>query len=348
MKRLLTGIATAALCAAVVSPALADLKVGDPMPALKVGGVYNNEFDVNLNNVEGHIVVVEFWATWCGPCKAQIPHLNKLHKEYKDKGVLLVSISNESDALVEPFVKQMNMEYLVASNSKIGQEFGVTGIPAAFLFGPDGKLIWDGHPAELDSHLAAAVKKYPDARALGGGPEYNERLFGEVEAALVKGDTASAVKRFGRVDLKSLDAQEGHRARYNGIVNRITPMAEGQYDRAKAAIAAGEYASAGKILKEVSTNFRGLPIADKAAKELKALESNEKYIASKRNDAIEGRASNMLTRAKASAEKGDHVLAYKKMLVIVEKFGDTEAAAEAKKLIAQYEADAEFMKQIDG
>ncbi len=346
MKRLMTGIAALALMAAVTGPSLAEVKVGDKMPELKVGKLYNNEYNVNLNELSGHIVIVEFWATWCGPCRAEIPHINEMHKKYKDKGVLFVSLSNEDDSLVAPFVKQQHMTYLVGSGSSMDRVFGVNAIPHAVLFSPEGVAEWIGHPARLDDAIQTAIRKHPNAQPLGGGPDYNEKLFATIETALLKGDSSSAISTLRHIDRKALDEREGHRARYDGIVNRITPMAQADFDRAMSAVKNKQYADALAIFDRVAKDYRGLPIADKAVAELKRLDADPEVLKAKRDSAIEGRADNMLKRAKAQAADGDNVMAYLRLKNIVEKYPDTAAAAEAKQLLAAYEADAEFMKTI--
>ncbi len=348
MKRLVSGFVALSLAAALASPALAQVNVGEKMKPLKVAKLFNNEFEVELDNLEGHIVIAEFWATWCGPCIASIPHLNEIHEKYKDKGVLLVGISDEPESVVAPVVKQRGMKYLVAAGGKETQQaYGVQGIPHSVLIDPTGTVRWIGHPRNgLDRELEKLIASNPPTRMLGGGPDHNEKVFAGIEASLLKGDNQGAVKQLRRVDLKSLDAREGHRARYDGIVNRLTPLAQADFDRAMAAARAKNYGDAIAALTRVSTEFKGLPIADRAAAELRRLEADPEVLASKRNETIEARADNMLKRAKVQAAEGEHVMAYKRLTAIVKDFPGTAAAKEAAALIAAYEADAEFMKKI--
>ncbi len=101
-----------------------------------------------------NIYVVEFWATWCPPCRVSIPHLTELQKRFKDKGVVFIGISDEAPATVKPFVAKMGerMNYLVACDDD-RQTFGPymeafrhDGIPTAFVVDKSGKVVWDGHP----------------------------------------------------------------------------------------------------------------------------------------------------------------------------------------------------------
>ena len=118
--------------------------------------------------------MVEFWATWCGPCRATIPHLTELAHKYRDKGVRFVGVDvwERDTKLVAPFLKEMGdkMDYSVALDSipaggeandgamangwmKAAEE---NGIPTAFVV-HDGKLAWIGHPMEMDGPLAQVV-----------------------------------------------------------------------------------------------------------------------------------------------------------------------------------------------
>jgi thiol-disulfide isomerase/thioredoxin len=112
------------------------------------------------------VYVVEFWATWCGPCRVSIPHLTELQKRWKDQGVVVVGVSDEPVSTVKPFVGKMadKMDYTVACDdnritySGYMDAYGFNGIPTAFIVGRDGRVLWTGHPMSgLDAALEKAV-----------------------------------------------------------------------------------------------------------------------------------------------------------------------------------------------
>jgi len=119
-----------------------------------------NSEPIKIESLKGKIVVAEFWATWCPPCKKSIPHLIELNEKFKDKGVVIIGLTDENKETVEPFVKSMNMTYPVAVGSRSGNEYGVTGIPTAFIISREGKIVWSGHPmAGLDKAIEEEVAK---------------------------------------------------------------------------------------------------------------------------------------------------------------------------------------------
>ena len=109
--------------------------------------------------------MVEFWATWCSYCRKVIPHMIELNKKYADKGVVIIGLSNEKKDTVEPFVKQMKMDYAVGGGSETSKEYGVEGIPWAFVIDTTGKVAWENNAQdpELDKAIETEVGKIKPA-----------------------------------------------------------------------------------------------------------------------------------------------------------------------------------------
>ena len=138
------------------------LEIGKPAPELKISHWVKNG-PVKLADGKGkNIYVIEFWATWCMPCRMSIPHLSEIQKKYKDKGVVVVGISHEKLSDVDSFVKaQKNMNYNVAADPE-GTTYGkymsgIPGIPHAFIVDREGILVWSGHPMQMDRVLDRLV-----------------------------------------------------------------------------------------------------------------------------------------------------------------------------------------------
>jgi len=121
-----------------------------------------NSDALKIADQKGKVVILEFWATWCPPCRKSIPHLIELYDKYKDKGVVFMAFTDEPKETVEPFVKEMKMPYPIGIESKFSASYNVSGIPHAVIIGTDGKIAWEGHPMEPSftkkvEELAAAI-----------------------------------------------------------------------------------------------------------------------------------------------------------------------------------------------
>lgn len=152
-------------------PASAALKIGDLAPAINIGTWVKGE-KFSMNDARGKkIVVVEFWATWCPPCRKSIPHLTDLQLRYKNDDVVILGVSDESPSKVRPFVegRAQDMDYTIATDrNRMTWEayctpFNVQGIPHAFIVDREGRLSWQGNPLdpEFDKHLEKIVKEQP-------------------------------------------------------------------------------------------------------------------------------------------------------------------------------------------
>ena len=129
--------------------------VGQPLPKLGVQWLEKKP------DTDGKPMIVEFWATWCPPCRESIPHLNEIYAKYKDKGLQVVGITDEDRAKIMKFEKEVPIEYSVGldNGGKYAKPFGIQGIPHAVLVDKSGKVVWEGHPMSLkDSQIEEILK----------------------------------------------------------------------------------------------------------------------------------------------------------------------------------------------
>jgi len=96
-----------------------------------------------LKALRGKVVLVNFWATWCPPCRKEMPDLNVLYQRFKDRGLVILAISDEEASVVKPFIAtQQKVTYpvLLDPGGKVTERFQVQGIPKTFIYSRDGKL----------------------------------------------------------------------------------------------------------------------------------------------------------------------------------------------------------------
>ncbi len=191
------------------------LKAGDKAPKLEVARWMKGQKTESFQ--PGKVYVVEFWATWCGPCIAAFPHLTELAKKYQGKvnftGVNVWETNNPQDASyldkVEKFVKDQGdrMGYNVAADTPQGamaktwlEAAGQNGIPCAFIVNQEGKIAWIGHPMDhmdqvLDQVLAGTfdIEKHAAIQAAAQTKQAElEKILAPLVAAIEASDYPKA------------------------------------------------------------------------------------------------------------------------------------------------------------
>ncbi|MBL8067796.1 MAG: TlpA family protein disulfide reductase [Armatimonadetes bacterium] len=192
---------------------------GDKAPAIKVAKYYQGQ---EIKAFEkGKVYVVEFWATWCGPCIESIPHLNDLSLKLKGKaefvGVNIWDEEDGQDARISGFVKKMaaKMSYRVAVDtpqmdmtSKWMEASYSDGIPTAFIINQEGLVAWIGHPMEIETPLMQVVEKKFDITAARTAREAEVKKQIEQNELLDQITGAEELYKQGKKDeaIKILDA----------------------------------------------------------------------------------------------------------------------------------------------
>lgn len=234
----------------------ATLGLGDPAPPIEVSQWLRGESIASFK--DGQIYVIEFWATWCPPCRDSMPHLSELQKAHADE-VHFVGISDETEEVVESFLKNVQdpstgvtwddvVSYRLAIDPQRNMQHSYmqaakqSGIPTAFVVGRDGRIEWIGHPLEIDDPLKKIVSGNWD-RAAAQAAFANKAAAQEAAATLqvvlrraqLNGDFATALaeldkflERFPeRTEFKLTKFQLALEAKDFAVVNALaTELAE--------------------------------------------------------------------------------------------------------------------------
>jgi peroxiredoxin len=96
-----------------------------------------------LKELRGKVVLVNFWATWCPPCRKEMPDLETLYEQFKDQGLVILAISDEDEGKVKPFIAEQKVTYpiLLDPGRKVNELFEIEGIPKTFVYDRSGKLV---------------------------------------------------------------------------------------------------------------------------------------------------------------------------------------------------------------
>lgn len=217
--------------------AAAELTIGSPAPALEIEHWFHDKEPITAFDPD-KVYVIEFWATWCGPCIGSIPHLSELQARHEDD-LVVIGVSKEDVATIETFLERENdgttfdeitSGYWLTTDpdGSTSEDYmraaGQGGIPTAFVVGKTGEIEWIGHPMRIDQPIAQILAGEWDREAYARemaeeqmvqrrfqaiarklrSNEYSEalvmldELLGQVESEEIKRGLASARERIAR------------------------------------------------------------------------------------------------------------------------------------------------------
>jgi len=136
----LVSVLTSGLVMAGCSPSSAQgVEVGNLAPDFQLQSLDGQT--VSLGNLQGKPVLINFWATWCPPCRSEMPYIQEVYEEWVNRGLVVLALNiGESSSKVEEFMQNHNLSFIVLLDTKqdIAQRYNITGIPTTFFIDKDG------------------------------------------------------------------------------------------------------------------------------------------------------------------------------------------------------------------
>ncbi len=232
------GLAAMASAASVSADDKDMLTIGSQAPSIDIEH-WLSDGDGKFKHIKdfekGKVYVVEFWATWCGPCIASMPHISKLQDDYAKRGVTVISVSDEDVETVQEFLErkteddektygELTKNYCLTTDPDKSvheaymQAAKQNGIPTAFIVGKKGLIEWIGHPTSMDETLEQVVTDKWDRESFA--TEFKEaQEIEQIQSGIVrlfrKGDVDGAIKKLD--EALATVKSEGARAQLKGM-----------------------------------------------------------------------------------------------------------------------------------
>jgi peroxiredoxin len=155
MRKWITGLTMVLACSAIAQDQAVEekLTIGDHAREFEKMEFIQGEAFTLEENRKRRVTLVEFWATWCAPCKDSAENLSKLYDKYGKSGLVVIGITDETSEEVKTYLEEMGdkMNYIVATSGgetqkKYFDDFDLQAVPYAFLIDKNGRIVWYGHP----------------------------------------------------------------------------------------------------------------------------------------------------------------------------------------------------------
>ncbi|MDD2898415.1 MAG: TlpA disulfide reductase family protein [Desulfuromonadaceae bacterium] len=137
-------------------------RTGQPLPNFRV--ISTTGQSITQENYHGHVLVLDFFATWCQPCRQSIPHLVEMNRKYGKQGlqILGVSVDEDGERVVKAFTEEFRVTYpLAMAGDALTVDFGVRSVPVMYLIDKKGKIaeVYRGYTAEMARSVEQSIKR---------------------------------------------------------------------------------------------------------------------------------------------------------------------------------------------
>lgn len=317
MKTSRSLLAVSALLA--TTAAAAPQGIGSKLPPVELEGFTQTEAK-NFEDYAGRAIMFEFFAYWCGPCAASVPHVNEIQEEWGPKGLSVIGVTDESVSLTEPWISANKAEYAYAydNGGKLSRFFGVNSIPRAVVVDASGTVIFNGHPAQIDDGVLAKAVVGAIEKPMW---EWSGASKG-VKAALIKGDFKTALELAEKLG----EADGGPK-----ILAAVQGMVKAKVEAMRGAQAKGDFLGAQTAAQKLEKQLAGMPEGAEAAKIAADIAADPNAL-----KVIEGQKKVTKVVGQKPGKKKEWLAAIEDLKKIKKDYPGTFVEEEADRLIDQY------------
>src|SRR6185437_11086899 len=220
---------------------------------------------IDVEKLHGKVVVVDFWATWCGPCMKEAGHIVSINKKYGDKGLVMLGVSLDSDkermlsvSKEKGFTWPMYYDGLGWKNT-VFQQWGTTFIPFTVVVDPTGKVVFADNPGGgLDAAIEQTFKNTPPFMVDPSVIASATKVLDQVEEHLTNKDAKGAMKLLSKIPPEA-NSDTKFADRSKDVHAKLSAAADTLLSEAESLASAGSYPQAVKSLRDVADGMTGLP-----------------------------------------------------------------------------------------
>jgi len=324
----------------------AEPSVGSRAPEVRAQAWLNAQGPTTLAGLRGKVVVVEFWATWCGPCLQSIPHIDALAKRWADKGLTVLSLTREDRRTVEQFFRSQNFDpsYIIGCGSNSLSAYGVRGIPRSFVIDPTGAVAWVGHPMSGLDEVVAKMLASVDPPTSAPATDPNDAELSTAAEAVSEADYARALAILEDV-LKS-SADEARSRQASELMARVLEAGDGKLDEAQSLLKEKKYVEAAELLRGLAEQFADTEVGRKARAKLIALRRQPGASSALQQEQWRQEAEAMLARADVLVEQKRYAQAAERYRLVTMLYSRTDAGTKARLKVRQLKDDEQIAAQI--
>ena len=341
-------VVAAMLLAGVVRAA--DPPIGSQAPEVRAREWLNARGPTTVAELRGKVVVVEFWATWCSPCRQSIPYINALAEKWVDKGLTVLSLTREDRPTVERFFRRQKLKvnYTIGCESDSLAAYGVRGIPRAFVIDPKGAVVWAGHPlsglGEAVEKALAPVVSPTTGPTTAPATDPNDAELSAAAEALSQAEYAKVLAILEDVLKSSEDEARSQRASH--LMAQAVEVGHGKVDEANALVKEKKYVEAAELLRGLAEQFADTEVGRKARLRLMGLRRRPDVSAAIQQDQWQREAEAMLARADGLAEQKRYAQSVERYKLVTMLYGRTDAGTKARQKVRQLAGDEQLAAQI--